>query len=106
MKFGLAEEDIEMINAVFSRFPQVEEVLIFGSRAKGNYKKGSDIDLAIKGKEINTRLVSKIHGILEEEIPLPYKFDVVNYATISNPAFIDHINRVGVIFYQNFKKAF
>jgi uncharacterized protein len=105
MTFGLAEKDIETIKSVFSRFAQVEEVLIFGSRAKGNYKKGSDIDLAIKGKNVTDNIVSKIYGILEDEILLPYKFDVVNYAAISNPEFIDHINRVGISFYQKQKKV-
>lgn len=104
MKFGLSQKDILLINSVFSRFHEVEEVLIFGSRAKGNYKKGSDIDLAVKGKKVNDNLVSHIKGILDDELPLPYKFDVVNYATISNPDFIAHINRVGVVFYKKTKK--
>ncbi len=100
MKFGLSEKDIEKINEVFVRFSDVEEVLIFGSRAKGNYKKGSDIDLALKGKKMDDRIASSIHAVLEEETPLPYKFDVVNYTSVSNPDFIDHINRVGIVFYK------
>ena len=100
MKFGLSKTDIDKINEVFIRFSDVEEVLIFGSRAKGNYKKGSDIDLALKGKKIDDSITSNIHAVLEEEIPLPYKFDVVNYSSISNPDFTSHINRVGVVFYK------
>lgn len=82
------------------QFHKVEEVLIFGSRAKGNYKKSSDIDLALIGKEVDDTLSNHIHGILEDEIPLPYKFDIVNYAAISNPDFTDHIKRVGIVFYK------
>ena len=90
-------------NGVFAKYSEVEEVFIFGSRAKGNYKKGSDIDLAIKGKNISESLAGTIRGILEDEVPLPYQFDVVHYASISNPDFISHIDRVGIIFYQQKK---
>lgn len=49
MKFGLKDETIEHVHDVFSRFPQIEEVIIYGSRAKGTYRNGSDIDLTNGG---------------------------------------------------------
>lgn len=100
MRFGLRNRDINLITNVLKVFPEVEEVLIFGSRAIGNYKKSSDIDLVLKGKKVNDKLANHIKGILDDKLPLPYKFDVVNYSTISNPDFIEHIDRVGLVFYQ------
>ena len=93
--FGLRQTDLQMILDVISRFPAVEHVVIFGSRAKGNYKTGSDVDLSIRGHEIDYRTTVSIGSILNEDTPMPYFFDVVNYNAIENDAFRDHIDRVG-----------
>lgn len=53
MKFGLKQETVERINSVFQHYEQIDEVILYGSRAKGNYHQGSDIDLTIKGKNLN-----------------------------------------------------
>ena len=100
MEFGLKDRTTKQIISVFLSFPEVEEVFVFGSRAKGNFKNGSDIDLALKGKKCTAEIAMCIEAILNEELPLPYKFDVVNYSTISNPDFTGHIDRVGKVFYR------
>jgi len=97
--FGLTDRDIAQILAVIRKFPQVEKVLIFGSRAKGNYKPGSDVDLAVKGKNIGYRDITRLSVSLNEDLPLPYFFDVVHYETLDNVALIAHIDRVGKIIY-------
>ena len=102
MKFGLKEKVIEQINSVFAKFPQVEEVVIYGSRAKGNYKKGSDIDLSLKGVDINLSLMHTIELEIDDLL-LPYTFDISILRQISNPDFIEHINRVGLEFYKSEK---
>ena len=84
MKFGLTEQDILQIAGALARVPQIEEAVIFGSRAKGNCRDGSDIDLAIKGDGITDSIVSHVKDWLEEELPLPYFFDVVDYGGIQN----------------------
>lgn len=98
-RFGLTETTIEKINSTFSSYPQIEEVLLYGSRAKGNYKSGSDIDLTIKGKSITNRLMNQLSLSLDNLL-LPYTIDLSIYHHIDNPDLIDHINRNGIIFYQ------
>jgi predicted nucleotidyltransferase len=99
MKFGLRENIIQSIQDVFSAFPEVEEVIIYGSRAKGNYKPGSDIDLTVKGEKLGLSEVNTITLQLDN-LMLPYIFDISVFKQISNPDLIEHINRVGIVFYQ------
>jgi len=96
MKFGLKERDITHILCALKQFPEIEEALIFGSRATGSYKKGSDIDLAIKGKKISHRTLSRLNDLLEEELPIPYFFDVIDYKIAHSKQLLDHINHFGV----------
>lgn len=91
---GLTKEEIDKIKRVFSKYDQVEKVLIYGSRAKGDYRPASDIDLTLKGKNIDLNLQLKIEFDLDD-LMLPYKFDISIYDKITNPDFIEHINRVG-----------
>lgn len=95
MDFGLPKEDLTEIVEILKSFSSVEEVIIFGSRAKGNYKKGSDIDLAVKGGRIDHSLIASLSFHLNEESVLPYFFDIVHYEEISEPELLAHINRVG-----------
>ncbi|MFV8326057.1 nucleotidyltransferase domain-containing protein [Flavobacterium sp. ZS1P14] len=97
--FGLSSNDIIKINSVFNSYSDINEVLIFGSRAKGNYRDNSDIDLAIKGKNINLSVLQEIE-IKLEELYLPCSIDLINYVSIENPDLINHINRVGKQFYK------
>lgn len=95
MKFGLPDELILDIKKVFNKF-NIDDVHIFGSRAKGNYKNGSDIDLAIMNN-INDNELSKI--IYEiDELNSPYKFDILIYNNITNKDLKEHIQRVGIKF--------
>ena len=97
--FGLKNSDLEKIVAIMKDNEVVEEVLLFGSRAKGNYKNGSDVDLALKGK-LNFTITAHIGFLLNEETNMPYKFDVIDYQSIQNKELIEHINRVGVVLYK------
>ncbi len=98
--FGLTNSDIEVIIAIFEEFPQINEAIIFGSRAMDRNKKGSDVDLALKGNRLGS-ITSQVAGKLNEETPLPYIFDVIDYDSISNHELQDHINRVGKIIYSH-----
>jgi predicted nucleotidyltransferase len=99
MKFGLKEKVINQINNVFAKYPQIEKVLIYGSRAKGNYKTGSDIDLSLVGKNIDLALMQAIE-LKIDDLLLPYTFDISIYNQISNQDVKDHIERVGLEFYR------
>ena len=96
MKYGLIDRDFLYINAAIQEFPEIEEVILFGSRAKGNYKKGSDVDIAIKGDRITYEIIVRFADCLNEEKPLPYFFDVVYYEAIAKPMLKADIDRVGV----------
>ena len=100
MKFGLTEATIAKINSVFSKYPQVEEAILYGSRAKGDFKKGSDIDLTLKGQGLDLALANKI-SLEIDDLLLPYSFDISIFDQINNPDLIDHIKRKGVIRFFN-----
>ena len=99
MRFGLKETTIEAIHTVLAGFPEVEEAVLYGSRAKGNYKPGSDIDLTLKGGDVTWETACDIRGKLDESF-LPYMFDISAYTQIDNPDLIAHIDRVGTTFYR------
>ena len=99
MKFGLKAQTISKIQDVFKQFPTVDEVIIFGSRAKGNFKKGSDIDLTLVGENIDQHLCDDITEELDELL-LPYMIDLSVYDLLNHPELMGHIKRVGQIFYQ------
>lgn len=100
MKFGLQETTIEKIRATLARHSEVEKALLYGSRAKGNYKNGSDIDLTLVGGPDLTMKV--LYRIMDEidDLLLPYTFDLSIFNHISDPDVVDHIRRVGVPFYE------
>ena len=97
LEIGLTDILIEKIQNVFSKYKEIESAIVFGSRAKGNYRNGSDIDIALKG-EISFDLRTKI-ALALDEIEIPFEIDLKVFNTISNQELIEHINRVGVSIY-------
>ncbi len=97
--FGLLEKDIKYIIDTLSKFPEIEKGIIFGSRAIGNYKKGSDIDLALIGKNITNNILYDVSDYLNEVYPIPYFFDIVHYDNISNVNLKKHIDDYGKVIY-------
>ncbi len=99
MKYGLKEETVKKINHVFSQYPELEKVVLYGSRARGNFKNGSDIDLCFYGEALKLSILYKIDTALDDLL-LPYTFDLSIFKHIDNADLIDHIERVGIDFYQ------
>jgi len=100
MPHGLQDIDIKLILESAKSFPEISQLILFGSRAKGTYKKGSDVDLVIKGASVTYDTAVKLADVLNEEKPLPYYFDVIHYESITEPRLIEHIDRVGVVLYS------
>jgi uncharacterized protein len=98
--FGLLDRDIENICDALKKFKEVEKAIIFGSRAMGNYKKGSDIDLAIVGQHITPEIIYKLDDYLNEIYPIPYFFDVIHYDSVTNENLKKHIENEGKLFYH------
>ncbi len=82
--YGLKEKHIEAINSVFLKRPKIEKVILYGSRARGNYRNGSDIDLALVGKELDLTTLFKVETELDDLL-LPYKIDLSIHHKIENP---------------------
>ncbi len=99
MMYGLSSADIEQINGVFAAHSRVEQAIIFGSRALGNFTSGSDIDLAIVGDGLNFDDILQLHHELES-LGMLYTFDLQRFAGIKDQDVLDHIHRVGKQFYS------
>jgi len=99
-RFGLKETTIEKICGVFAKHPQVEKAVLYGSRAKGNYKNGSDIDLTLcGGQDLTLNVMYKIATELDDLL-LPYTIDLSIFGQLTDPDFIEHIQRVGLVFHE------
>lgn len=99
MNCGLPTATVEKIRAVFARFPQVERAVLFGSRAMGNFKPGSDIDLTLLGDNLDFWQMNEIAQALDDLL-LPYAIDLSIYSKLSNGQLREHVDRVGLIFYD------
>lgn len=96
--FGLKSDTISAIRSCFVHYPEIERVILYGSRAMGTFKKGSDIDLCIVG-EMNFDALLRLETQLDDLL-LPYKIDLSIYANLQNPSLLAHIKRVGQVFYE------
>lgn len=95
---GLSEQDLQKLCHVFERYPQVSKVILYGSRAKGNFKRGSDIDITILGHmdgQTFGRLLTDLDDLL-----LPYQIDLSLYDQVQNAELKSHIDRVGQVLYE------
>ncbi len=99
MDTGLNVDSTSKICSVFKKFPQIEQAILYGSRAMGTFKSGSDIDITLRGKELTQDLIWKIAQALDDVL-LPYMFDLSLFEAIENPELKEHISRVGIVFYQ------
>lgn len=97
--FGLKSHTIQAIRKVFLEYPDLKKAVLYGSRAKGNYRPGSDIDLTLDGEGLDLGMLHKIENDLDE-LMLPYKIDISLLRHIKNSELIQHIERVGIVFYE------
>jgi len=98
-RFGLTVRDMETIREVFKKYPQVEIVYLFGSRAMGTHRLGSDVDLAIMQPPVGDETVRRLKADFAES-SLPYQIDVIAFPDLSHTELKAHIQRVGVVFYE------
>ena len=99
LRFGLPQATIEKICGVLAHYPQVTKAVIYGSRAKGNYKNGSDIDLTLYGNEL-THKISLAILVELDDLLLPYTIDLSIYAMLDHADLREHIEQVGMVFYE------
>ena len=92
---GVVRRDWERITAVLIGEPSLERVLLFGSRAKGTYERGSDIDLACYGSSLDITKMNRLRARIDE-LPTAYTVDLIRFESIENPDLSTHIERVGI----------
>ena len=96
---GLSARDIFTITSIFNKYTSIKEVRLFGSRANGSFKKGSDIDLAVMNNDISEQDIIKIRNEFEES-DIPFFVDFINYNTLPESELKEHIKKAGVLFYK------
>ncbi len=97
-QFGLSDQVLQQINHVFQNKIKIQKVLIYGSRAKGNYRTGSDIDLTVVAPEMSISELFELENELDD-LMLPYKIDLSLLHDLENPDLVEHIQRVGKFFF-------
>ena len=98
MPYGLTDKTLSQITGILANYPEVEAAILYGSRAKGNYRTGSDIDLTLTGDALTLDVLGRIDHALDELL-LPYSFDLSILSRIDNPQLLEHIARVGKTIY-------
>lgn len=96
---GLGQDEILKMQEIFSRFENIYKVILYGSRAMGNWKPYSDIDLTILGNQITLDQIHEIENELDYLL-LPYKIDLSIFDHIKNKDLLSHIDRVGIPFFE------
>lgn len=99
MKFGLQNDVIDQVLKIFSMHPQIKKAIIYGSRAKGNFKPSSDVDITLVGEDVTLEVLNKVNWQLDD-LMLPYTFDLSIHNHIKQSDLLDHIKRVGVTLYN------
>jgi predicted nucleotidyltransferase len=101
-QYGIPESDLDALLTELKKNSKINEIILFGSRAKGTYSNGSDIDIALKGRELILNDI--LDATLDiDKLLLPYKLDLVIYTRINEPALIEHINRIGIVLFKRQK---
>jgi uncharacterized protein len=97
--FNFGVSDIDQVISILRKNPRIGKIILFGSRAKGNYRSGSDVDLSISGKDLHINDI--LNASIEiDQLNLPYKFDLIIHERIKEPLLLEHINRVGIVLYE------
>ncbi len=99
MNHGLPDTTLERVREVLARFPDVEKAILYGSRARGNHRQGSDIDLTLCGGELDHTQLTRIDNELDDLL-LPYQMDISLMSDLTHPPLLDHIRRLGVVLYE------
>jgi predicted nucleotidyltransferase len=100
--FGLSASTIDKITSVFENYPEIEKAILYGSRAKGNYRKGSDIDITLEGEKLTISKLFKIENELDDLL-LPYMIDLSIYHKLKSQGLIEHIQVCGKELYAKVK---
>jgi len=100
MKYGLSDQTLATLDSIFRKYTGIRQAILYGSRAKGKYRRGSDIDLSLKtGNEFTFTELLRIAGDFDDS-DIPFFVDVSIYEKLSNPDLKAHIDRVGKVLFS------
>ncbi|CAI8832496.1 nucleotidyltransferase domain-containing protein [Methylocaldum szegediense] len=99
IQWGLSAATLATIRAILAHEAKVEKAILFGSRAKGTYRRGSDIDLALVGRDLDIDVLGRL-GRAFEESSIPYQVDLCWLAAVDHRGLREHIERVGQVLYE------
>ncbi len=102
MEIGIKRESILLLNSIFEKYSFIDKVVVYGSRAKGNYSERSDIDFVVYGNPKDRFELNEVKNEIEDSI-LPYNIDIQMITDIKIPMLLNHINRIGKTFYEKTK---
>ena len=103
--YGMTDEELDLLCSLFARYKEIEQVILYGSRARGTHKPFSDVDITLLGIGLSRSHLNRLMADIDES-SLPYCFDVSLYAKLANPDLIEQIERTGVVLYQRGENAF
>jgi len=98
--YGLRQKDMDFFQSTFAEFPEIEKVILYGSRARGDYRLGSDVDLAILLNSHSLSTILQLSAKLNSESPLLVKYDVLSLNTLTNEKLKNEIESEGKIIYK------
>lgn len=96
---GLKRTDLEKLSEVFRKYPAVQKAILYGSRAIGNFKPFSDVDITLLGEGISGSEFNRLFLDIDD-LMLPYNFDLSLFSSLSNSRLREHIDRVGIVIYD------
>ena len=98
MPYGLTDKEIKEMQTLFESNERIEQVILYGSRAKGNYKSFSDVDLTLVGSDLSRSDINWLLDSLDNSL-LPYRFDISLFHSLKCKDLVDHIDRRGITIY-------
>lgn len=99
MPYGLTDNEMQILHDLFAENEKIEQVILYGSRAKGTYKPFSDVDITIVGAGLTRLDIDRLHATLDKS-PIPYMFDIFIFDTLKNENLKENVSRCGVVLYK------
>jgi len=103
--YGMTDKELNLLCSLFARQKEIEQVILYGSRAKGTNKPFSDVDITLLGYGLTRSHLNRLAAEIDES-SLPYLFDISIFAKLTNPDLIEQIEKTGVVLYRREENAF
>jgi len=99
-RFGLEQHILDKIIAVLRAHPKIERAVIYGSRALGDFKPHSDIDIAVFASRIDASELARLRFEIDE-LPIVFKIDLVHVDGLENESLRTKIATEGCEIFSN-----